>query len=112
MHAWAWLLQRVSAVILFIVLGFHIWLLHFAGSGEPLKYSDVITRLNTPVLISMDILLLIFGLYHALYGLYSIFLDFNSGKKERVVVLGLFIAAGFCFMGFGIYGFLYISHVF
>ena len=111
MHAWAWLFQRISAVILFVVLGLHIGLLHFANHGESLKYSDIIIRLKTPVFISMDVLLLIFGLYHALYGLYAIFLDFDSGKKERVVVLSFFIAMGLGFFGFGIFGLLYIVKV-
>ena len=109
MHAWTWFLQRISAVILVIVLGFHIGLLHFSNGGEPLSYTDTIARLKTPVFISLDILLLIFGLYHALYGLYSVFLDFDSGKKERVVVLGLLIAMGLGFVGFGIFGLFYAT---
>lgn len=107
MHAWAWLFQRVSAVILLVVLGVHIWLLHFSNAGEPLKYSDIIIRLRTPLFISLDVMLLIFGLYHALYGLYSICLDFDSGKKERVIVLAFFIIAGLGFFGFGIFGLFY-----
>jgi succinate dehydrogenase / fumarate reductase membrane anchor subunit len=61
-------------------------------------------RLKTPVFISLDVLLLIFGLYHALYGLYAVFLDFDSGKKQRVVVLGLLVVMGLSFAGFGIFG--------
>jgi succinate dehydrogenase hydrophobic anchor subunit len=52
---------------------------------------------------------LIFGLYHALYGLYSVFLDFDSGKKERVVVLGLLVAMGLGFVGFGIFSLFFIT---
>ena len=107
MHAWTWFLQRISAVILVIVLGFHIGLLHFSNGGEPLSYSDIIARLKTPVLISLDILLLIFGLYHALYGLYSVFLDFDSGKKEKLIVLGLLVVMGLGFVGFGLFGLFY-----
>lgn len=107
MHAWTWFLQRISAVILVIALGLHIGFLHFSNAGEPLKYSDVMVRLKTPVFISLDILLLIFGLYHALYGLYSIFLDFDSGKKEKLIVLGLLVAMGLGFVGFGIFGLFY-----
>ncbi|MCP4576188.1 MAG: succinate dehydrogenase, hydrophobic membrane anchor protein [Deltaproteobacteria bacterium] len=109
MHAWAWLIQRISAVILVIALGLHIGFLHFANAGEPLNYADIMTRLKTPVLISLDILLLIFGLYHALYGLYAVFLDFDSGNKERIVVLGVLILMGLGFVGFGIFGFLYTT---
>jgi succinate dehydrogenase / fumarate reductase, membrane anchor subunit len=107
MHAWTWFLQRISAVILVIALGLHIGFLHFSNAGEPLKYSDVMVRLKTPVFISLDILLLIFGLYHALYGLYSIFLDFDSGKKEKLIVLGLLVVMGLGFVGFGIFGLFY-----
>jgi succinate dehydrogenase / fumarate reductase membrane anchor subunit len=109
MHAWTWFLQRISAIILVIALGLHIGFLHFSNAGAPLNYSDIMIRLKTPVLISLDILLLIFGLYHALYGLYSIFLDFDSGKKERVVVLGLLVLAGLGFAGFGIFSLFYIT---
>lgn len=104
MHAWTWFLQRISAVFLVIVLGLHVGFLHFSNAGEPLNYSDIMIRLKAPVLISLDILLLILGLYHALYGVYSVFLDFDSGKKERVVVFGLLVAMGLGFAGFGIFG--------
>jgi succinate dehydrogenase / fumarate reductase membrane anchor subunit len=106
MHAWTWLLQRISAVILIIALGLHIGFLHFSNTGEALNFGEVVARLKTPVLIAFDILLLIFGLYHALYGLYSVFLDFDAGKKERVIVLGLLVAAGLGIVGFGILGLL------
>jgi len=104
MHAWTWLLQRISAVILLIALGWHIALLHFSKGGAPLSYNDILIRLNTPLLVSLDVLLLIFGLYHACYGVYSVFLDFDSSKKERAVVLAFLIAIGLGFAGFGIFG--------
>jgi len=109
MHAWTWFLQRVSAVVLVIVLGLHIAFLHFSHGGAPLTYSDIIPRLKTPILVTLDILLLIFGLYHALYGLYSVFLDFNSGKKERVIICGLLVVMGLGFVGFGIFSLLFIA---
>ncbi|RJR18850.1 MAG: hypothetical protein C4582_11030 [Desulfobacteraceae bacterium] len=104
MHAWTWLLQRISAVILLVALGWHIALLHFSNGGAPLSYNDILTRLKTPALLSLDVLLLIFGLYHACYGLYSVFLDFDSTTKQRVVVLVLLIAIGLGFAGFGVFG--------
>ncbi len=63
MNAWTWLLQRISAFVLLIVLGLHIWFLHFAHGGEVLHYSEIIKRLGAPIFITMDILLLIFGLF-------------------------------------------------
>ena len=105
MNAWTWLLQRFSAFVLLIVLGLHIWFLHFAHSGEVLHFSYIINRLGKPIFLTLDILLLIFGLYHAIYGVYAVFLDFGFGFKTRVVVLCLLIVAGLGFLGLGIYGF-------
>jgi succinate dehydrogenase / fumarate reductase membrane anchor subunit len=105
LNAWAWLLQRISAFVLLIVLGLHIWFLHFAHDAEVLHYSEIIKRLGAPIFITLDILLLIFGLYHAIHGVYSVFLDFGFGLKTRVVVLGLLIITGIGFLGLGIYGF-------
>ena len=105
MNAWTWLLQRISACVLLIVLGLHIWFLHIAHTGEVLHYSEIIKRLGTPLFIALDIVLLIVGLYHAVYGVYSIFLDFGSGLKTRVAVLGLLIVAAMGFLILGIYGF-------
>ena len=112
MHAWAWLFQRISAVVLLAALGLHIVFLHYVNSGEPLKYNEIILRLKTPLFISLDILLLISGIYHALYGLYAIFLDFKSGRKERILVFCAFVATGLAFTCFGLLGFLYIMKSF
>lgn len=105
MNAWTWLLQRISACVLLITLGLHLWFLHIAHSGEVLRYSEIIQRLGTPLLIALDIVLLIFGLYHAVYGVYSVFLDFGFGLKTRVIFLGLLVMAAIGFLGLGIYGF-------
>lgn len=105
MNAWTWLLQRISAFVLLIVLGLHIWFLHIAHTGEVLSYGDIIKRLGTPLFIALDIVLLIFGLYHAVYGVYSVFLDFGFGLKTRVIVLGLLVITAVGFLGLGIYGF-------
>ena len=105
MNAWAWLLQRISAAIILLVLGLHIWFLHFASGGEILRFTDVTLRLNSTIFLILDCALLLFGLYHALYGLYAICVDFGLRAKTRAVLLGLLVIAGLLFFGFGIYGF-------
>lgn len=106
MHAWTWFLQRVSAVVIIIALGLHIAYLHFGTAGEPLTYSHIMSRFKMPLLITFDLLLLIFGLYHSLYGVYSVFLDFDSGKKEKFMVLGLLIITGLGLSVFGVFSLL------
>jgi succinate dehydrogenase hydrophobic anchor subunit len=104
-NAWTWLLQRISACVLLVALGLHIWFLHLAHTGEVLRYSEIIKRLGIPLFIALDIALLIFGLYHAIYGVYSVFLDFGFGLKARVIVLGFLVITAMGFLGLGIYGF-------
>jgi succinate dehydrogenase hydrophobic anchor subunit len=103
-NAWTWLLQRVSAAIILVVLGLHIWFLHFAHGGQILRFADVTVRLNSTVFLILDSALLVFGLYHALYGLYAICVDFGLRAKTRAVLLGLFVILGLMFCVFGIYG--------
>ena len=105
MNAWAWLLQRISAAFILVVLGLHIWFLHFAPGGEILRFTDVTLRLNSTIFLILDSALLLFGLYHALYGLYAICVDFGLRAKARAVLLGLLVIVGLIFFGFGIYGF-------
>ena len=104
MNAWTWLLQRISAAIILVVLGLHIWFLHYAHGGEILRFTEVTLRLNSTVFLVLDSALLLFGLYHALYGLYAICVDFGLRAKARAVLLGLFVIVGLIFFGFGIYG--------
>ena len=105
MNAWTWLLQRISAAIILVVLGLHIWFLHFTHDGEILRFTDVTLRLNSTIFLVLDSALLLFGLYHALYGLYAICADFGLRTKIRAVLLGLLVVVGLIFFGFGIYGF-------
>lgn len=104
MNAWTWLLQRVSAAIILVVLGLHIWFLHFAAGGEILRFSDITVRLDSSLFLILDGALLFFGLYHVLYGLYAICVDFGLKAKARAVLLGLLVMVGLTFFGFGIYG--------
>ena len=112
MHTWTWLLQRISAAVIVIALGLHIAYLHFITAGDPLTYAHILNRFKMPVLITFDLLLLIFGLYHALYGVYSVFLDFDAGKKEKVMVLGLLIVMGLGLSAFGIFSLLRMVYSF
>jgi succinate dehydrogenase hydrophobic anchor subunit len=104
-NAWTWLLQRISAAVILVVLGLHIWFLHFAHGGEILRFTDVTSRLNSTIFLVLDSALLLFGLYHALYGFYAICVDFGLRAKTRAVLLGLLVIVGLIFFGFGIYGF-------
>ena len=109
MNAQAWLMQRVTAVILLGTLGLHIAFLHYGHGHGPLRFDDIMLRLSSPVFIILDLLLLLCGLYHVTYGLYSIFLDFGPEVRSRVVVLASLVGVGLGLTGFGLFSLLFFK---
>jgi succinate dehydrogenase / fumarate reductase membrane anchor subunit len=87
---WAWLLQRVTAALIFIALGAHIWVLHYDKAGDEITYQTVLHRFGSPWLVTMDVALLVTGIYHALNGLRAVIFDFGlSAKAQRTVTWAL-----------------------
>lgn len=87
-----WLLQRVSAVALVLVLGIHLWVLHFAGEHAVLTLAGVSVRLKALSYMLVDYTLLGVALYHGLYGLRSVLLDYTAGKRAaRTVTVGVWV---------------------
>ncbi len=73
-----WLLQRLTAVLLVLVLGTHLYVLHFAGEHAVLTVAGVSVRLKTVTYMLVDYSLLGLALYHGLYGLRSVILDYTT----------------------------------
>lgn len=101
--AWAWMLQRVSAAFLIFFLGAHLWVLHFALGDERINFERVRERLQTPFFQVLDVVLLAVVLYHALYGVRSVILDFRVQGVGRHVLTWGFVVLGI--IGF-VYGFI------
>lgn len=81
---WAWLLQRVTAVLMIVLLGLHIWLTHFASLDEELlDWDNVEDRISTLALLLVDYSLLIVVLYHALNGARMVLFDFVIRNSYR-----------------------------
>jgi len=98
----AWLLQRVTAALIFIALGAHFWVIHYDVVGADITYKSVLHRFGNPWLVTMDVALLTTGVYHALNGLRAVIFDFGlSAKAQRSVTWGL-IVVGLLVLLFGI----------
>jgi succinate dehydrogenase hydrophobic anchor subunit len=102
---WAWLVQRISAVCLFLLIPVKIYtgwaskgkvpdLPEFLGSGKKV-------HLNA----TLDILLLLFFLLHGLYGLRVILIDVGWLREDRFFWRTL--AAAALIFGFAVW-FVYI----
>jgi succinate dehydrogenase / fumarate reductase membrane anchor subunit len=87
-----WLFQRISAVLLVLLLGVHLWASNFATDWAALLRAGV------------DISLLMIALSHGLNGIRTIVLDFGLGTQARKFVSVSLWMLGFAAFLFGMYG--------
>jgi len=91
---WAWLLQRVTAVLILVFLAIHIYLAHFSNlNDELLSWENVESRVQALPLLIVDYGLLITAIFHGLNGLRMVGFDFIVDRtKRRAVDVALWIA--------------------
>jgi succinate dehydrogenase hydrophobic anchor subunit len=86
---WAWLFQRITAVLLIVCLAIHLIF------GQRLTHGSA---------TALDIILLASAIYHALNGLRMVLMDYWFTSRKRAVALnaGLWVI-GLAFLGYGIW---------
>ena len=83
---WAWLGQRVTAVLLIVTIMVHLVLTHFVTIGE-LSYDNIGERLASGAVLVNDVLLLVAVVYHALNGVRMVALDWGLSRRGRAARL-------------------------
>ncbi len=99
MKFWGWFLQRITGLILVLLLAIHIYLSYFATPGAAITHALVQERIRSSVLL-VDLLLLYVGLYHGLYGLWNVVTDL-APQYKGTALLAVFVAGG---AGLSIFG--------
>jgi succinate dehydrogenase cytochrome b556 subunit len=87
---WAWLFQRITAVLLIIGFTSHLISTHIQAIGE-LNYRNIETRLGSAFFVVMDVMLLAAVLYHALNGVRMVVLDYWCAARSRRTALAVFL---------------------
>ena len=100
---WAWVLQRVTAVLLVIFLGTHLAVLHYIPANLTINFIGVAARMKDVLYIVVDGGLLIIALYHALNGLRAVLFDFNFGPTGRRNINIILWVLGVVFALLGLY---------
>jgi succinate dehydrogenase / fumarate reductase membrane anchor subunit len=90
----AWLLQRISAVILFVLLFFHFIVYHFITQGRTTTYQFVLARAQSWWFPLVQFAFLFTALYHGLNGVWSVLEDYTSSKFWRLVWYSLLLTVG------------------
>ncbi len=100
---WAWIWQRITAVLLVVFLGTHMVVLHYVPENLNINFLGVTARFKSVLYLIVDSGLLATGLYHAFNGVRNILFDFvvDEGKR-RAITLTLFLI-GLAFLLWGAY---------
>jgi succinate dehydrogenase / fumarate reductase membrane anchor subunit len=88
-----WVLQRVTAVLLVVLLALHLWASNFATDWAALLRAIV------------DLSLLAIALFHGLNGVRTVVLDFGVGLQGRRFLSASLAMLGVAAFLFGVYGF-------
>lgn len=100
---WAWLLQRISAVVLLVGLMVHLIATHIFNIGQ-LSYTNIAERLQSVFFIVVDVLLLAAAIYHALNGVRMVLLDYwFSQRSTRRVLDTVLVVFGVAAFGYGLW---------
>ena len=90
-NVWLWLFQRVSAVLLVVILGVHLWLANFGQASSSLR-------------AVLGVVLVGLALFHGLNGVRTVIFDFNIGAQGRKLTTMLLLLLGVVSLLFGMYG--------
>ena len=89
---WSWLFQRITAVLLIVMLAIHLIFTHILSIGD-INYDSIGERLAHAGFVAVDIILLASVIFHALNGLRMVLMDYwlTSRKRAMVVTIVLWV---------------------
>ncbi|MEN8154784.1 MAG: succinate dehydrogenase, hydrophobic membrane anchor protein [Acidobacteriota bacterium] len=88
-----WLFQRVSAIVLFILLMVHFVTYHFIGHGI-VKYADVVEKMKAPWFNLIQFIFLLTALYHGINGIWMVAEDYMKKRGTRIFVFSILVLLG------------------
>jgi succinate dehydrogenase cytochrome b subunit len=104
---WAWLLFRISGLVLVFYLGAHIIVI---STGHFDQLDRLMKAFDNPVLVLADLALVVAVLYHALNGVRIILMDLGVGiHRHKVMFWSAMAVVVACFAVFAYVAFSYIA---
>ena len=89
----AWVLQRVTAAFLIVVLAFHFFQLHFVNHAWEISFQGTQARMENVGYFLTMVLFLVTAAFHGLNGVYNALVNQGlSGRPKRIVLAGLTLA--------------------
>jgi succinate dehydrogenase / fumarate reductase cytochrome b subunit len=100
---WAWILFRISGLVLAVYLLVHIWVISQGRVSGAETLDSFFETFDKPLLVFLDLVLVGAVLYHALNGVRVLLMDFGIGiqRHKAVFWICMLIAAA------AVWGFAY-----
>jgi len=83
---WAWMLFRISGLVLVFYLFVHLWVISQGRVGGPESLNGFFRFFDKPLLVFLDLMLVAAVLYHALNGVRIVLMDLGIGIKQHKAV--------------------------
>ena len=82
---WAWMLFRISGLVLVFYLFVHVWVISQGRVGAE-SLNDLFEFFDKPLLVFLDLMLVAAVLYHALSGVRIILMDLGIGIRQHKAI--------------------------
>ncbi len=84
---WAWVLFRISGLVLVAYLFVHVWVIAQGRAGDGGEtLNNLFETFDTPVLVFLDFMLVSAVMYHALNGVRIVLMDLGVGIRQHKAV--------------------------
>src|SRR5690606_28224030 len=98
-----WIGQSVSGILLLGLLGLHMIAHHFIVEGGLRNYEQVLDYVGNPVIVTIEVVFLTVGTYHARLGLRPVILDIGLMAKQEKTVTRVLTVLGLVIVVYGIF---------
>ncbi|WP_049900449.1 succinate dehydrogenase [Natrinema sp. J7-1] len=98
-----WVLQRITAAFLVVVLAFHFFLLHFVNHAYEVTFMGTQTRMQNVGYFLTMVLFLITAAFHGVNGVYNALVNQGLEGGRKKAVLAVLTLASVALVAQGIY---------
>jgi len=83
---WAWILFRISGLVLVFYLFVHVWVISQGRVGGAASLNNLFKFFDKPLLVFLDLMLVSAVLYHALNGVRIVLMDLGIGIRQHKAI--------------------------
>jgi succinate dehydrogenase / fumarate reductase membrane anchor subunit len=103
LELYSWFFMRVSAIVLFVLAGFHLFYMHLILGVDAINFEVISGRWESPFWRLYDFFLLIFGWLHCANGVRVVLDDYVHHPGWRVLVKSVLYVAVLVILVLGSY---------